>query len=83
MFAGLPPSSSELTERKSVVPSSLPADRRREHRESAYFVVARDEMRVPSLLLSTAARDPGCNGSPVVGGVAPGRAPPCCLGSAA
>jgi hypothetical protein len=38
MFAGLPPSSSELTKRKSVVPSSPPADRRREHRESAYFV---------------------------------------------
>jgi hypothetical protein len=35
MFAGLPPSSSELTERKSVVPASPPADRRREHRESA------------------------------------------------
>jgi LmbE family N-acetylglucosaminyl deacetylase len=31
MFAGLPPSSSELTERKSVVPPSPPADRRREH----------------------------------------------------
>jgi hypothetical protein len=34
MFAWLPPSSSDLTERKSVVPSSPPADRRREHRES-------------------------------------------------
>src|SRR4249920_2089575 len=34
MFARLPPSSSELTERKSVVPPSPPADRRREHRGS-------------------------------------------------
>ena len=41
MFAGSPPSSSELTERKSVVAPSPPADRRREHRGSAYFVVAR------------------------------------------
>ncbi len=41
MFAGLPPSSSDLTERKSVVPPSPPADRRREHRESAAVVVAR------------------------------------------
>ena len=41
MFAGLPPSSSDLTERKSVVPPSPPADRRREHRESAPVVVAR------------------------------------------
>jgi len=40
MFAWLPPSSSELTERKSVVPPAPPADRRREHRGSAYFVVA-------------------------------------------
>jgi hypothetical protein len=38
MFAGLPPSSSELTERRSVVPPSPPADRRREHRESAAVV---------------------------------------------
>src|SRR5688500_14929286 len=35
MFARLPPSSSELTERKGVVPPSPPADRRREHREAA------------------------------------------------
>jgi hypothetical protein len=41
MFAGLPPPSSELPERKSVVPSSPPADRRREHRESADVVVTR------------------------------------------
>src|SRR5215203_3393588 len=41
MFAGLPPSSSDLTERKSVVPPSPPADRRREHRESAAVVVVR------------------------------------------
>ena len=33
MFAGLPPSSSDLAGRKSVVPPSPPADRRREHRE--------------------------------------------------
>ena len=32
MFAGLPPSSSELSERKGVVPPSPPADRLREHR---------------------------------------------------
>jgi len=41
MFAGLPPSSSELPERKGVVPPSRPADRRREHRESAAVVVTR------------------------------------------
>jgi hypothetical protein len=38
MFAGLPPSSSDLAERKSVVPASPPADRRREHREPAIRV---------------------------------------------
>src|SRR4249919_767885 len=42
MFAGLPPSSSELTERKSVVPPSPPADRRRERRESDVVVTLRE-----------------------------------------
>jgi hypothetical protein len=52
MFAGLPPSSSDLVERKSVVPPSPPADRRREHRgrgsrlEAAYFVALADEKSV-------------------------------------
>jgi hypothetical protein len=45
MFAGLPPTSSDLAERKSVVPPSPPADRRREHRESALLVAARDTRR--------------------------------------
>jgi len=62
----LPPSSSDLVERKSVVPPCPPADRRREHRgrgsrlEAAYFVgPSPTKKRVGSLLLSTAARDPG------------------------
>src|SRR5829696_1674576 len=53
MFAGLPPSSSDLTERKSVVPPSPPADRRRISK-FATLVVARsssgtyeDAKRVP------------------------------------
>jgi hypothetical protein len=37
MFAWSPPSSSDLVERKSVVPPISSADRRREHRESGYF----------------------------------------------
>ncbi len=37
----LPPSSSDLAERKSVVPPSPPADRRHEPRESSAVVVAR------------------------------------------
>jgi hypothetical protein len=40
MFARLPPSSSDLAERKNVVPPSPPADRRREHRESAAVSLA-------------------------------------------
>ena len=38
----VPPSSSDLAERKSVVPPSPPADRRPEHREAAYFARRRN-----------------------------------------
>jgi len=55
-FAELPPSSSELTERKSVVPSSPPADRRREHRESAAVVLARTGSRAAVLRRSEPTR---------------------------
>src|SRR5688572_18313539 len=57
MFAGLPPSSSDLTERKSVVPPSPPADRRREHRDPPTSSSLAEGKRLRSLLLSTAARD--------------------------
>jgi hypothetical protein len=60
MFAKLPPSSSELTELKSVVPASPPADRRREHRESAYFVVARTGSRAAVLRRSEPTRFSSC-----------------------
>jgi hypothetical protein len=56
MFAGLPPSSSELTERKSVVPPSPPADRRREHRESDAVVVARGGKNASALSSSVRRR---------------------------
>ena len=61
MFAGLPASSSDLVERKSVVPPSPPADRRREHRGrgsrlvAADFVLTRGRKRVPSLLCTLLA----------------------------
>jgi hypothetical protein len=42
MFARLPPSSSDLAERESVVPPSPPADRRREHREAGAVVTLRE-----------------------------------------
>jgi hypothetical protein len=56
MFAGLPPSASDLSERKSVVPPSPPADRRREHRESAVVVVARTGSRAAVLRRSELTR---------------------------
>jgi hypothetical protein len=56
MFAGLPPSSSDLAERKSVVPPSPPADRRREHRGSAAVVVARTGSRAAVLRRSEPTR---------------------------
>ena len=64
MFAWLPPSSSDLVERKSVVPPSPPADRRREHRGrgsrlvAAYFVVSRRRKacRLTPLYIARCAR---------------------------
>src|SRR5688572_33472698 len=69
MFAGLPPSSSDLAERKSVVPPSPPADRRRVHRESAYFVVAR-RGRAPPLALYTLLAPLAEAGAPLLSSLA-------------
>src|SRR5215203_3747941 len=65
MFAGLPPSSSDLTERKSVVPPSPPADRRREHRESAAVVLTRRR----KACLHTRPPISGARSGPLIDGV--------------
>ncbi len=55
MFAWLPPSSSDLAERKSVVPPSPPADRRREHR-CAIARSARCDVRLVAALFVGSGR---------------------------
>jgi hypothetical protein len=57
MFAGLPRSSSELPERKSVVPASSPQIRGANIADPPPSSSLAEERRLRSLLLRTAARD--------------------------
>src|SRR5215203_4578462 len=62
MFAGLPPSSSDLAERKSVVPPSPPADRRREHRSVLIARSARCDVRwVAAVFVGSGGTEERCS----------------------